>query len=149
MVRKHRKRSLSSYGQKLFDNLLFSEPNASTQNGIHDCKIVKVSVGFGNHWFRGGATVLKVGGQNVIRSLRSRKKFFCTSHIWKSGGYNFLHITISIEYTEICCLVVALLHISYAYTIVSLLWTGSDPVFCRGGHTLEHIHSISGGHTLE
>jgi len=89
MVRKHRKRSLSSYGQKLFDNLLFSEPNASTQNGIHDCKIVEVSVGFGNHWFRGGATVLKVGGQNVIRSLRSRKKFFVPSTFGKVGGTIF------------------------------------------------------------
>jgi len=121
MVRKHRKRSLSSYGQKLFDNLLFSEPNASTQNGIHDCKIVKVSVGFGNHWFRGGATVLKVGGTKRDSLASLSKKNFCTSHIWKSGGYNFLHVTISIEYTEICCLVVALIHISQAYTIVGLL----------------------------
>jgi len=38
---------------------------------------------------RGGATVLKVGGQNVIREQSERKNFFCTPHIWKSGGVQF------------------------------------------------------------
>ena len=68
---------------------------------------------------RGGATVLKVGEKTLFASEASGKIFFCTPHIWKSGGTIFLHvggtskeITIIIEYTEICCLVVALIHIS-------------------------------------
>jgi len=66
------------------------------------------------HGFKSG------GGQNVIRERRKRKKNFLYPHIWKSGGYNFLHvrgtskqIIISIEYTEICCLVVALIGLYY------------------------------------
>ena len=44
------------------------------------------------HGIRGGATVLKVGGQKVIRERSERKTIFCTPHIWQSGGYNFLHV---------------------------------------------------------
>jgi len=67
---------------------------------------------------RGGATVLKVGATKCDSRAKRSKNFF-TPHIWKSGGTIFLHvggtskeITIIIEYTEICCLVVALIHIS-------------------------------------
>jgi len=63
----------------------------------------------------------KSGGDKMwFASEASEKNFFCTPHVWKSGGYNFLHvrgtskqITISIEYTEICCLVVALIGLYY------------------------------------
>jgi len=42
---------------------------------------------------RGGATVLKVGGQNVIRERSERKKiFFVPPTFAKSRGYNFLHV---------------------------------------------------------
>jgi len=57
----------------------------------------------------------KSGGQNVARE----KKNFVPPHLEK-WGYNFLHvrgtskqITISIEYTEICCLVVVLIGLYY------------------------------------
>jgi len=40
------------------------------------------------HNCRGSTTVLKVREQNLIREWSERKKFFCTPHIWKSGGYN-------------------------------------------------------------
>ena len=53
----------------------------------------------------------------MIRERSERKKFFVPPHIWKSGGYNFFprggtskQIISSIEYTEICCLVVALIN---------------------------------------
>ena len=70
--------------------------------------------------FRGGATVLKVGGQKVIRERSEWKIFFLyPPHLEKWGGTIFLHVggtskqtTISIEYTEICCLVVALINMS-------------------------------------
>ena len=59
---------------------------------------------------RGGATVWKVGGT---------KRDLYPPHLEK-WGYNFLHvrgtskqITISIEYTEICCLVVVWLGLYY------------------------------------
>jgi len=65
------------------------------------------------HSFKSGGT------KRDSRAKRARKKI-CTPHIWKSGGYNFLHvrgtskqITISIEYTEICCLVVILIGLYY------------------------------------
>jgi len=67
---------------------------------------------------RGGATVLKVGEQNVIRERSEQKIFFCAPTFGKVGGTIFLHVggtstemSIIIKYTEICCLVVALIHI--------------------------------------
>jgi len=51
--------------------------------------------------------------------IASEENFLYPPHFEKWGGYNFLHvrgtskqITISIEYTEICCLVVALINMS-------------------------------------
>jgi len=68
---------------------------------------------------RGGATILKLRGTKRDSRAKRAKKNFCTPHIWKSGGTIFFHvggtskeITISIEYTEICCLVVALTNMS-------------------------------------
>jgi len=67
---------------------------------------------------RGGATVLNVGNKTWFASEASGKKM-CTPTFGKVGEYNFLHvggtskeISIIVEYTEICCLVVALIHIS-------------------------------------
>ena len=55
--------------------------------------------------------VLKVGGQKVIRERIERKKIFVPPTFGKVGGTS-KEISIIIEYTEICCLVVALIHIS-------------------------------------
>jgi len=68
---------------------------------------------------RGGATVLKVGAtKRDSRAKRSKKNFY-PPHLEKWGvqffytwGGTSKEITIIIEYTEICCLVVALIHIS-------------------------------------
>jgi len=60
---------------------------------------------------------LKVGGQNVIRERSEQKKFFCAPTFGKVGGTIFYtwgtstEMSIIIKYTEICCLVVALIHI--------------------------------------
>jgi len=59
----------------------------------------------------GGAAIFKVGGgQNVM------KKIFCNPHFIKCGGYEHSskQIIITIEYAEICCLIVAL--ITHAFT---------------------------------
>ena len=42
----------------------------------------------------------------MIRERSKQKNFFCTPHFSKCGGYK--QANISFEYTEICCLVVAL-----------------------------------------
>jgi len=62
--------------------------------------------------------VLKVGGQKVICERIKQKKFLYPPHLEKSGvqfltrGGTSKEGSIIIEYTEICCLVVALIHIS-------------------------------------
>jgi len=65
---------------------------------------------------RGGATVLKVGGtKRDPRAKRAKKKIFVPPTFGKVGGTIFLHVGYeqgNIKYTEICCLVVALIHIS-------------------------------------
>ena len=64
-----------------------------------------------------------VGTKRDSPAKRARKKI-CTPHIWKSGGVQFFYtcgvratrskqITISIEYTEICCLAVVLIGLYY------------------------------------
>jgi len=71
------------------------------------------------HDTRGGATILKVRGTKRDSRAKRRKKN-STPHIWKNGGRPTFfsrvgtskQITISIEYTEICCLVVALINMS-------------------------------------
>jgi len=42
----------------------------------------------------------------MIRERSERKIFFCTPHFSKCGGYK--QANVSFEYTEICCLFVAL-----------------------------------------
>jgi len=62
----------------------------------------------------------------VIRQRSERKKIF-TPDIWKSGGTIFFlrggtsnQITVSIEYTEICYLAVALINvIGLYYSIIN------------------------------
>jgi len=68
---------------------------------------------------RGGATILKVRGTKRDSPAKRAKKNFFTPDIWKSGGTIFFlrggtsnQITISIEYTEICYLAVALINMS-------------------------------------
>jgi len=64
---------------------------------------------------RGGATILKVRGTK--RDSRAKKNFVPPTfgkvgvHFFPCGGMT-KQITISIEYTEICCLVVALINMS-------------------------------------
>ena len=63
--------------------------------------------------------ILKVKGtKRDSRAKRAEKKLYLPPHLEK-WGYNFFHvggtikqITISFEYTEICCLVVALINMS-------------------------------------
>jgi len=51
----------------------------------------------------------------MIRERSERKKIFFYPHFSKCGGYK--QANVSFKYTEICCLVVALINISWAYSI--------------------------------
>ena len=53
---------------------------------------------------RGGAAILKNGGQNVIHERSEWKKI--VPPLFEMWGYEQANIFISIAYTEICCLAV-------------------------------------------
>ena len=71
------------------------------------------------HDTRGGATILKVRGTKRDSRAKRRKKIVPRTFGKMGVGLHFFprvgtskQITISIEYTEICCLVVALINMS-------------------------------------
>ena len=55
---------------------------------------------------KGGAAILKVKETKHDSRAERAKKIFCTPHFSKCGEYK--QANVSFEYTEICCLVVAL-----------------------------------------
>ena len=66
---------------------------------------------------RGGGTVLKVGGEKMwFAGEASEKNFFVPPTIFLHVRGMSKQITISIEYTEICCLVVALIGLGLYYS---------------------------------
>ena len=97
------------------------------------------------HGFKSGGT------KSDSRAKRARKKILYP-HIWKSGGTIFFtrggtskEVSIIIKYTEICCLVVALIHIYYSRPIMN---RPGSRILSRGAYIGTYPFHIR-GHTLE